>query len=193
MKGLTVLARRGVLVAVAVAAIGSIAASGAVGGTKDRSDGKQLSKIQHIVVVYEENHSFDNLYGGWEGVNGRANADAARTNQIAQNGLLVQLPAAERREPDVASAGRRLHGHEHGHAVQQSLHERAVLDRGVHPEGCAHVPAARSVRSERPAAEPGQSSGRLHAATSCIASTRSSTSSTAASRTCTRPAATPSD
>ena len=25
----------------------------------------QLSKINHIVVINQENHSFDNLYGGW--------------------------------------------------------------------------------------------------------------------------------
>src|SRR5712691_6315598 len=43
-----------------------------------------LRKINHIVVIYEENHSFDNLYGGWEGVNGRANADAAHTTQVDQ-------------------------------------------------------------------------------------------------------------
>ena len=45
-----------------------------------------LRKINHIVVIYEENHSFDNLYGGWEGVNGRSNADAAHTTQVDQNG-----------------------------------------------------------------------------------------------------------
>src|SRR5438045_6818596 len=45
-----------------------------------------LGKIKHIVVIYEENHSFDNLYGGWEGVNGRANADAAHTTQVNQAG-----------------------------------------------------------------------------------------------------------
>jgi acid phosphatase len=45
-----------------------------------------LDKVDHIVVVYEENHSFDNLYGGWEGVNGRANADAAHTTQVDQQG-----------------------------------------------------------------------------------------------------------
>src|SRR5947209_7810950 len=43
-----------------------------------------LSGINRIVVIYEENHSFDNLYGGWEGVNGLANADAAHTLQIGQ-------------------------------------------------------------------------------------------------------------
>ena len=46
-----------------------------------------LRKINHIVVIYEENHSFDNLYGGWEGVNGRSNADAAHTTQVDQNGV----------------------------------------------------------------------------------------------------------
>jgi phospholipase C len=45
-----------------------------------------LAKIDHFVFIYEENHSFDNLYGGWEGVNGRSNADAAHTSQVGQNG-----------------------------------------------------------------------------------------------------------
>jgi acid phosphatase len=40
----------------------------------------------HIVVIYEENHSFDNLYGGWEGVNGLADADPAHTTQVNQSG-----------------------------------------------------------------------------------------------------------
>src|SRR6266545_7498257 len=45
-----------------------------------------LGAINHIVVIYEENHSFDNLYGGWEGVNGLANADPAHTTQVDQTG-----------------------------------------------------------------------------------------------------------
>src|SRR6185295_14365229 len=45
-----------------------------------------LSKIEHIVVIYEENHSFDNLYGGWEGVNGLASATPAQTLQVNQAG-----------------------------------------------------------------------------------------------------------
>jgi acid phosphatase len=44
-----------------------------------------LSRINHIVVIYEENHSFDNLYGGWPGVNGRSNATAG-TSQVSQAG-----------------------------------------------------------------------------------------------------------
>jgi acid phosphatase len=45
-----------------------------------------LRGIQHIVVIYEENHSFDNLYGGWEGVNGLSSATASHTIQINQAG-----------------------------------------------------------------------------------------------------------
>src|SRR6266404_5204550 len=53
----------------------------------DKIDERKLGKIQHIVVIYQENHSFDNLYGGWEGVNGRANADAPHTIQVGQAGV----------------------------------------------------------------------------------------------------------
>ncbi len=54
----------------------------ATGGSRN----SKLGNIQHIVVIYQENHSFDNLYGGWEGVNGRANADSAHTIQVGQAG-----------------------------------------------------------------------------------------------------------
>jgi phospholipase C len=70
-----------VLAAVAVGAAALATSAGAGRG------GDQLGKINHVVVIYEENHSFDNLYGGWEGVNGRANADAAHTTQVDQNGV----------------------------------------------------------------------------------------------------------
>lgn len=46
----------------------------------------RLGKIDHIVVIYQENHSFDNLYGGWEHVDGLAAADPAHTTQIDQAG-----------------------------------------------------------------------------------------------------------
>jgi len=46
---------------------------------------------KHLVVIYEENHSFDNLYGGWGSVNGRhvegrSDASVARQTQVDQNG-----------------------------------------------------------------------------------------------------------
>ena len=45
-----------------------------------------MHRVKHMVVIYEENHSFDNLYGGWEGVDGLKRADAAHTTQVDQNG-----------------------------------------------------------------------------------------------------------
>jgi phospholipase C len=56
--------------------------------------------VNHIVVIYEENHSFDNLYGLWGDVNGQhvnglADATIAQKTQIAQSGspygCLLQL------------------------------------------------------------------------------------------------------
>jgi acid phosphatase len=50
-----------------------------------------LGHFKHLVVIYEENHSFDNLYGNWgsvagQHVVGRSDADLAHTQQIAQDG-----------------------------------------------------------------------------------------------------------
>jgi len=54
----------------------------------DRGGG--LRKIDHFVVVYQENHSFDNLYGSWEKVDGLRDADAAHTRQVNQAGTEYQ-------------------------------------------------------------------------------------------------------
>ena len=45
-----------------------------------------LASVQHFVVIFEENHSFDNLYGGWERVRGLADAPAERILQVGQSG-----------------------------------------------------------------------------------------------------------
>jgi acid phosphatase len=47
--------------------------------------------FKHLVVIYEENHSFDNLYGDWgtvggDTVDGLQNATEERTTQVAQDG-----------------------------------------------------------------------------------------------------------
>jgi len=39
-----------------------------------------------MVVIYLENHSFDNLYGGWEGVDGLSSASTGKTVQVTQGG-----------------------------------------------------------------------------------------------------------
>jgi phospholipase C len=57
------------------------------GTAKEDRAADRLSRIKHIVVVYEENHSFDNLYGSWEGVNGIDNAADAARIQVNQQGV----------------------------------------------------------------------------------------------------------
>src|SRR5438552_5218215 len=72
------------VVPAALASVLALTALPAAGATSSSSD--PLGRINHIVVIYEENHSFDNLYGGWEAANGRASADTAHTTQIGQAG-----------------------------------------------------------------------------------------------------------
>jgi LPXTG-motif cell wall-anchored protein len=48
--------------------------------------------INHIVVIYLENHSFDNLYGTFPGANGIANAGAAATQVDKEGNLYATLP-----------------------------------------------------------------------------------------------------
>ena len=57
--------------------------------------GKLPGGFTNLVVIYEENHSFDNLYGDWgrvggKVVNGLHNATPATTTQVAQNGTAYQ-------------------------------------------------------------------------------------------------------
>src|SRR6185295_4071197 len=66
----------------------AVAAVLAVPATAQAKSG--MDKVDHVVVIYEENHSFDNLYGGWEGVDGLSHADAARTTQVSQQGQPFQ-------------------------------------------------------------------------------------------------------
>jgi phospholipase C len=96
--------------ALAVAALASSAAAGDDGhGGHGRGDHQ---RINHIVVIYEENHSFDNLYGGWEHVNGRSHAPASHTTQVDQNGpvpCLKQL-GVNLRTPLAATCTDGIHG-----------------------------------------------------------------------------------
>src|SRR5436309_12560667 len=85
MRRMRGLGGRALLVLAAVTALAAVASSGAAGSNGRGAGNGRLQRINHIVVIYEENHSFDNLYGGWEGVNGRANADAAHTTQVIQS------------------------------------------------------------------------------------------------------------
>jgi phospholipase C len=69
---------------------------------KMRPDNNFLgSGVKHLVIIYQENHSFDNLYGEWdpvegEAADGRQNATGPFTTQVRQDnttayGCLPQL------------------------------------------------------------------------------------------------------
>src|SRR3954454_19551709 len=73
------------LLALVVLALAAAPAFAGHGRGHDRH-GSGLGRIGNIVVIYEENHSFDNLYGMWEGVDGLSRADAAHTLQVNQAG-----------------------------------------------------------------------------------------------------------
>src|SRR5713226_2800601 len=58
-----------------------------------RTTSTDLEKIQHIVVIYAENRSFDNLYGLFPGANGIANATPEQYTQVDNDGkVLPHLP-----------------------------------------------------------------------------------------------------
>jgi len=76
-----------IIVPAAVASLLALSALPAAGSESDRGN-SPLSKINHIVVIYQENHSFDNLYGSWPGVNGLANAPPNKTLQVSEASTL---------------------------------------------------------------------------------------------------------
>jgi phospholipase C len=77
-----------------MAAVLTVAGASSAAGraaAEQPSGPKVIGHYTHLVVIYEENHSFDNLYGGWGSVNGQrvdglAAADQQHTTQVAQNG-----------------------------------------------------------------------------------------------------------
>lgn len=71
-------------------ALSAVAALAAVAAAAPPAGAASVDEFNHIVVIYQENHSFDNLYGLWgevneERVNGLAQADRARTTQVRQD------------------------------------------------------------------------------------------------------------
>jgi acid phosphatase len=63
-----------------------------------------LDRIEHIVVIYAENRSFDNLYGLFPGADGIANATPAQYTQVDRDGkpLAMLPPVWKGKEADAA-------------------------------------------------------------------------------------------
>jgi len=54
-------------------------------------EGEGLRRLKHIVVIYMENHSFDNLYGEFPGANGLSHASAAQSTQLDMTGTAFSV------------------------------------------------------------------------------------------------------
>jgi phospholipase C len=86
--------------ALAFAVAGCDMGSATVSTARDQSVASLKSKVNHVIVIYQENWSFDALYGKFPGANGLQNATAATIAQVACNPgttsyvPLTALPAA---------------------------------------------------------------------------------------------------
>ncbi len=72
-----------------------VAAVPATAAPKGKPTGSLPGGYKNLVVIYEENHSFDNLYGTWgrvggQVVNGLQNATPAKVRQVAEDGTAYQ-------------------------------------------------------------------------------------------------------
>ena len=75
--------------------LGALSATAMLAGCAGMGGGQKagLDRIQNVVVIYAENHSFDNMYGMFPGANGVANASAASRTQLDHDGKpLAFLP-----------------------------------------------------------------------------------------------------
>jgi phospholipase C len=120
---------------------------------------------RHLVVIYQENHSFDNLYGGWGRVNGQrvdgiANATASTKRQVAQNGSpYLCLPQDDVNLTAPAPLSSTCHDPAHGVADSHFTNRPYKVDRYIKPmdKTCPApgVFAENGVKKDSPGALPG--------------------------------------
>ena len=81
-----------------------VSAATVVGCATPAADRASLDKIEHIVVIYAENRSFDNLYGLFPGADGIGNATPEQYTQVDVDGKpLPHLPPVWKgKDPDPA-------------------------------------------------------------------------------------------
>ena len=93
-----------------------------------------LDRIEHIVVIYAENRSFDHLYGLFPGANGIANATAEQYTQVDRDGKpLPHLPPVWKgKSPDPAYPS--------GLPNRPFRHRRAAGQHAAHRAHARHDP-----------------------------------------------------
>jgi phospholipase C len=76
----------GSIVVMAAGPIFTATAAGAEHQSPGEGDIGALAGINHLVVIYDENHSFDNLYGSFPGANGISQASETSKTQVTLAG-----------------------------------------------------------------------------------------------------------
>jgi len=119
---------------------------------------------KHLVVIYEENHSFDNLYGGWgsvagQRVDGLQAAPRAKATQVAQDGtaygclLQNDVNLASPPQPSTCSDSA------HGVSASAFTNKPFRIDDYIKPQDKTCPPetvyAPHGVLKDSPGAEPG--------------------------------------
>ena len=61
--------------------------AGCAAGSGPAADAtSRMARVKNVVVIYAENHSFDNMYGMFPGANGVANATPEQATQLGHDG-----------------------------------------------------------------------------------------------------------
>ena len=72
----------------AIAVASAVTFTAACSDSTSPSSSQDITKLNHIVVIYLENHSFDNLYGQFAGAEGLSSAAAMAHAQIDLTGAV---------------------------------------------------------------------------------------------------------
>jgi phospholipase C len=98
---------------------------------------KLLGGFKHLVVIYQENHSFDNLYGHWGKVGGQRvdgiwNAPRRHTRQIMQSGTAYKCLPQD--DVNLTSPPLGVTCSDPAHGIASAFHNRPFLiDRYIKP------------------------------------------------------------
>ena len=162
----------GIVLAVLAAGTAGTSTS-AARGRPDRFPGG----FKHLVVIYEENHSFDNLYGDWgpsTARRSRAGPSRCRAYDSGERRKALRTPACLRTTSTSPTSGRcrPLRRHRAARRRRAEVRQRTVRHRRLHPSDREDLPGTGCVRPARvlptdyPAGAPGPRSPLLPGAVS---------------------------
>jgi len=83
---------------VLILSIAAFVAAAVASGPRDRARAATTSPIQHVVIIYQENHSFDNVLGLFCTLTGKC---AGASEGTLSNGQTIQLKRGKDLVPQV--------------------------------------------------------------------------------------------